>query len=361
MFPPARRWQEILPASFVRKRGGTRVSKKHSSDNASPADPVPLVSVLMASYNHARFVEQAIESVWNQTHPNIELIVVDDGSRDRSVEIIKELQSRSPLPMHVEVQENRGPASTFNRALQRARGEWLCILASDDFYTTGFVERHLSEAIGTGKQDIVVHSNAYLVEADGQVTGTLDAISETVPLRGQAFELLVNGGGRLLPCTMFLRRQLLLDAGAFDPEMIAEDCDLHLRLARAAEFHYVEEPIFYSRYTPGSLGKKPWLWGEGIIKALAKHGDVLGDRLPGLQAKASANICDHCFEYGEWAHGLRWGGRAIGYAPGLVGKGRVAAHLGYRITRAGTRNIAYRLFGRERLVRLKRKLQRAGA
>jgi glycosyltransferase involved in cell wall biosynthesis len=317
------------------------------------------VSVLMASYNHARFIGQAIESVWNQTHSNMELIVVDDGSRDRSVEIIEELQARSPIPMQVEIQENRGPAATFNRALQQARGEWVCILASDDFYSPGFVERQLSEAIGSGKQDVVVHSNAYLVEADGRMTGTLDAVSETVPLRGQAFELLVNGGGRLLPCTMFIRRQLLLDAGAFDPEMIAEDCDLHLRLARAAEFHYVEDPIFYSRYTPESLGKKPWLWGEGIIKALAKHEDLLGDRLPRLQAKASANICDHCFEYGEWSHGLRWGGKALGFAPGVGAKTRVAGHLAFRIARAGARNIAYRLFGRDRLVRLKRKLQRA--
>jgi glycosyltransferase involved in cell wall biosynthesis len=319
----------------------------------------PLVSVLMASYNHAHFIGQAIESVWNQTHLNMELIVVDDGSKDRSVEVIRELQSRSPIPMQVEVQENSGPAATFNRALQMAKGEWLCILASDDFYSPGFVERQLSEAQRFGKEDVVVHSNAYLVEADGRVTGTLDAVSETEPLRGEAFELLVNGGGRLLPCTMFLRRQLLLDAGAFDPEMIAEDCDLHLRLARAAEFHYVEDPIFYSRYTPGSLGKKPWLWGDAIIKALAKHEDVLGDRLPRLQSKASANICDHCFEYGEWGHGRRWGGRAIGFAPGAGAKTRVAGHLAYRVARAGTRNIAYRLFGRDRLVRLKRSLQRA--
>jgi glycosyltransferase involved in cell wall biosynthesis len=336
-----------------------RVSNKLDSKMASQRSSVPLVSVLMASYNHARFIRQAIESVWNQTHPNMELIVVDDGSEDRSVEIIEELQARSPIPMHVEVQENRGPAATFNRALQSAAGDWICILASDDFYSPGFVERQLAEATGSSRDAIVVHSNAYLVEADGRVTGTLDGISEAVPLRGQAFELLVNGGGRLLPCTMFLRRQLLLDAGAFDPEMIAEDCDLHLRLARAAEFHYVEDPIFYSRYTPDSLGKKPWLWGDGIIKALAKHEDVLGDRLPGLLAKASSNICDHCFEYGEWAHGLRWGGRALGHAPGIGARTRVAGHLAHRITRAATRNIAYRLFGRDRLVRLKRKLQRA--
>ena len=319
----------------------------------------PLVSVLMASYNHDRFIEQAIRSVWNQTHPNMELIVVDDGSRDRSVEIIKELQARSPIPMQVEVQENRGPAATFNRALQHAKGEWLCILASDDYYAAGFVERQIGEATRLGKKDIVVHSNAYLVEDDGRVTGTLDAVSDSLPLRGEAFELLVNGGGRLMPCTMFLRRQLLLDAGAFDPDMIAEDCDLHLRLARTAEFHYVEDPIFYSRYTPGSLGKKPWLWGDGIIKALEKHEDVLGDRLPCLRAKASSNICDHCVEYGEWSHGIRWGAKAIGYAPGIGAKTRVASRLVYRIGRAGVRNVAYRLVGRERLVALKRKLQRA--
>ena len=84
------------------------------------------------------------------------------------------------------------------------------------------------------------------------------------------------------------RRNFLIRAGGFDPEMEVEDTDLFLRLGRTATFHYIDEPIFYSRYTPGSFGKKPWLWGRSIVKALSKHGDLLGDRLPLLLSRASA-------------------------------------------------------------------------
>lgn len=318
--------------------------------------PPPLVSVIMASYNHARFVTQAIESVWKQSHQNVELIVIDDGSTDESAELIERLRQRSPIPMQFRTQENSGPAATFNRGLDLAAGKWVCILASDDFYPPDFIERNLKEAAAIDNDQVIQHANAFLVEHDGRITGTLDGVSQTVPLRGEAFELLVNGGGRLLPCTMFLKRELLLKAGQFDPAMIAEDCDLHLRLARVATFHYIEDPIFYSRHTPGSLGKKPWLWGDSITGAIAKHGDILGDRLPHLLARASSNVSARCFEHGEWRHGLRWAGRAIHYAPHALDKTRAAAALSARIGLAMARHTALRLFGRDRLVRVKRAL-----
>jgi glycosyltransferase involved in cell wall biosynthesis len=318
----------------------------------------PTVSVLMASYNYAQYVAEAIRSVWAQTYPDLELIVIDDGSTDESPQIIEELCEKSPVWMEFRRQDNAGPSAAVNHALSLASGEWVCLLACDDYYSPDFIERNLDQASSHRDRDIVIHSNGYLIEVDGKITGTLAGVSPLEPLKGHAFEAFATGHGRILPSTMFVRRNLLLKIGGFDPEIIAEDCDLMLRLARAAEFDYIEDPIFYSRYTPGSLGKKPWLWGDGIIKALAKHEDLLGKRLPGLLAQASANICDHCFEYGEWSHGIRWGGKALGYAPGLGAKGRLAGHLTYRIARAGVRNVAYRLFGRERLVRLKRKLQR---
>lgn len=328
---------------------------------AAPVDPAeeagaPSVSVLVASYNHARFITQAIESVWAQQGARVELIVIDDGSSDNSVAILRELQARSPIPMSVAVQENAGVSATFNRALALARGDWVCILASDDYYAPDFLARSLAAASGLAENG-VVHANAYLVEADGTLRGTMDEVAQLAPLRGQAFEQMVTGQGRMTPCTMVMRRRLLLEAGGFDPQLAAEDTDLFLRLARIAEFHYIEEPIFYSRYTPGSLGKRPWVWGDSTIRAIQKHADILGPRLQPLLSKVAANLCDHCFEYGEWGHGLRWCGRAIGFAPGAAAKATVAGHLGYRIGRAAARNLAYRLFGRERLVRWKRALR----
>ena len=121
---------------------------------------------------------------------------------------------------------------------------------------------------------------------------------------------------------MFIRRDLLLRAGGFIPTLFAEDRDLTLRLARHGEFHYLTESLFNCRRSPGSLGKKPWLWDEDNIGVLARHGDLLGDRLPHLLTHASSNVSVNCFEHGVWSHGMRWAGRTIDYAPGARAKAR---------------------------------------
>lgn len=318
----------------------------------------PLVTVMMPAYNHERFVRQAIESVWQQTHRNVELLVIDDGSTDRTLRIVRELAQKSPIPMHVETQANHGIAYTLNRIVERARGEWLALLSSDDFYAPDFIERNLAETRRAGREDIVLHSNAYLVEASGTITGTMDEIAATTPLEGDAFEIAVTGCGHMAPSTLFIRRDLLLEAGGFDPTMVAEDLDLQLRLARRATFHYIEEPIFYSRHTPGSLGKRPWLWGDSIIRSIAKHEDILGPRLPRLLSKSSENIAAACFEQGEVGWGLHWAKEALRHAKGGLAKAGTAGRLVARSARALARSGALRLFGRERLVRLKRRLQR---
>jgi glycosyltransferase involved in cell wall biosynthesis len=318
----------------------------------------PSVSVLMPIYNAQKYVGQAVESVFAQTHGKVELIAIDDGSTDRSTEIVEQLLRDAPIPMHFERQQNSGPSPALHKALARATGHWICWLAADDYYPPEFVERNLAVAAGLPRDDLVLHSNAFLIEDDGEVTGTMDAIARQRPFEGHCFELIVSGEGRMLPSTMFTTRALLERAGGFDPNIRLEDTDLFLRLGRVAFFHYIRQPNFYSRYTPGSYGKKPWAWGETIIVALSKHEDILGSRLPGLLSQASENISAHCLEQGVIGPGLHWAARAVGYAPGPVAKARVVGKLASRGSWRLARSTAVRLFGRSALLRLKRALQR---
>ena len=92
----------------------------------------PLVSVILPSYNHASFIGEAIESVLQQSHTNLELIVVDDGSVDNSLEVIK---SYSDERIIIIEQSNKGAHNAINRGLSVATGEFLTILNSDDRYS----------------------------------------------------------------------------------------------------------------------------------------------------------------------------------------------------------------------------------
>ena len=323
----------------------------------------PKVSVLMPAYNHERFVTEAVESVWNQSASDVELIVIDDGSSDSTPAILNSLAARSPIPMSVGVQANAGISETLNRALAKARGKWVCVLASDDFYATDFVRRHLEVASRHGRDDVVQHSDGFLIEQDGRVTGRVGRVSEQVPLEGKAFEMLANARGRLDPCSIFLPRTLLQSVGAFDPAIIAEDYDVQLRLARVAEFEFLDEPLVYSRYTPGSLGKQPWRFGDSVIAALRKHEDLLGRRLPEILRDRCLRIALTCFEFGRPADGLKWSRRALRYAQGPAARLKTLAQLGINVPRSSARFAAMRFIGRERLVVWKRRLSghRAGA
>ena len=97
----------------------------------------PLVTVLINNYNYGRFLPQAIDSALNQTYPNVEVVVVDDGSTDDSRSIISSYGSRvNPV-----LKRNGGQASAFNAGFAASRGEIICMLDADDFFHLDKVER----------------------------------------------------------------------------------------------------------------------------------------------------------------------------------------------------------------------------
>ena len=110
----------------------------HGGGTLILAENQPLVTVVMPVYNHARYVGEAIRSVLDQTYRPIELVIIDDGSTDGSVEAIRSYLAAHPPPdgvaVHVETRGNRGAHATINDGIARARGAYVAILNSDDSY-----------------------------------------------------------------------------------------------------------------------------------------------------------------------------------------------------------------------------------
>ena len=125
----------------------------------------PLVSVLISSYNHADFIEASIRSVYAQSYPNIELLVVDDGSRDGSVEVIRRLQAE--LGFDFVAQANKGLCTTLNEMIGRSKGRYVAPLGSDDVMLperfslqVPFMEQHPETGICAG--------GIVLIDGDGK-------------------------------------------------------------------------------------------------------------------------------------------------------------------------------------------------
>ena len=112
-------------------------------DNKVESDKLPLVSVIMTAFNHARFVEKAVSSVWAQSYQNIELICLDDGLADNTPAIPTTLSASSPIPMRVIVKKNEGVSRTLNKGIQEAKGSLIGLLASDDYYDSTFIQKNV--------------------------------------------------------------------------------------------------------------------------------------------------------------------------------------------------------------------------
>ena len=105
-----------------------------------PLPAEPLVSILISNYNYARYIGESIQSALQQTYPNIELIICDDGSTDDSVSIIEEYLRKDPRVQLIR-KANGGQASGFNAAFAASRGEIISLLDSDDRYLPNKIER----------------------------------------------------------------------------------------------------------------------------------------------------------------------------------------------------------------------------
>ena len=105
-----------------------------------------LVSVIVPAYNHEKYVQDTIKSIINQTYPNIELIVIDDGSKDltwQKIQEIKEECEKRFVNIHFETKQNEGTCKTMNKLLSYANGDFIYLIASDDLAKPQAIEKEV--------------------------------------------------------------------------------------------------------------------------------------------------------------------------------------------------------------------------
>lgn len=263
---------------------------------------VEKVSVLMPSFNHGPYIEQAIRSVWAQTYRPLELVVVDDCSSDQTYDIANQLRNLSPIPMTVvRNAKNLGICATLNRALSLCHGAWVSILASDDWYAAEKIERQVHEAARLGGAFGCVHCDSVLVTETGERLGTVYAGSTLPPMSGEAFLDLAYGRANMVAITALIRTDLVRDAGGFDETLKAEDFDFHLRLSKRTRYAFIDEALTYSRVVEGSLGKSPARYLTEMYSVLEKHRDDLGADYRDVIITRAVHGANMSLAHGYWA------------------------------------------------------------
>jgi glycosyltransferase involved in cell wall biosynthesis len=206
------------------------------------------ISVIIPTYNRARLLGEALESVFGQEEPAFEILVVDDGSTDETVELLRSHGDRVRMLR----QENRGPAAARNLGIEHARGDYVAFLDSDDvwFPWTLAVYRSVIER----------HHLPSLIEAAHVEFDTADgvpALARSEVREEASRDYLSSTRGGLWPSGTVIRTDALRSVGGFIGHSFnAEDCDLWMRLGVQPGFvHVLAPPVFaYRRHPDSAVG-----------------------------------------------------------------------------------------------------------
>ena len=216
----------------------------------------PLVSVIIPTYNRARFLPAAIDSVLGQTHKRVEVIIVDDGSTDDTDTVLNDYGDR----IRVLRQKNAGPAIARNRGIAMATGDIIAFLDSDDLWLPTKLERQV-QSLEAGGPDVACSlCNCKVLYANGEKTSTF-AIADTMPncdtgVWLNPVEVLLNRFV-MFNQAIAIRREVLERVGYFDETLrFGEDYDLPFRLALEGPWTIIrDELVVYHEASPGSWAK----------------------------------------------------------------------------------------------------------
>lgn len=218
----------------------------------------PLVSVIIPNYNKGTLVRQAIDSVYAQTYPQVECIVLDDGSTDEGWAVIEACAQQYPSLKALR-QENTGLSVTRDRMIGMAQGEWILPLDSDDFLYSDALAELVTYAQAHPEYG-VIYSNYLRVDPEGQMIEEWRIEEKRLFTEGDMLPMVLMGG--IVPVTALIRRDAILSVGgySFNSKLLRtaghDDYALYMRLMIAGhQFGHVKKPLWAYRDMPNSLSK----------------------------------------------------------------------------------------------------------
>lgn len=213
-----------------------------------------LVSVIVPSYNHSHFILECLSSILAQTHKNIELVIIDDGSVDNSVIIIQNfLNQNKQVNYKFFVQENKGISAALNLGLSNITGESVVVLASDDLLAPEAIEIMLRELIDETVG--VVFGDSVIINQTGDVLDIkIKKFSTSSFLKWRLYGLSpglfdlknvrkVLLDRNIIPPGSMVRASVYKSIGVYDEHLKIEDYDMWLRASRATRFVFCNNVV----------------------------------------------------------------------------------------------------------------------
>lgn len=191
----------------------------------------PLVSVIMPVYNGEKYLREAIKSILNQTYKNFELLIIDDGSKDKSIEIIEEYKKKDKRIRFFKNKKNRGTFKNYNYLIKNfAKGKYIAIQEQDDVSLKNRLQSQVV-FLENNPDIILVGSHINIINSRGEIIG-----KRFYPLNNKEIKKQVLLKSPFANPTILIKKDAFLYGGAYGDYITAGDYDLWIRLVSIKEY-----------------------------------------------------------------------------------------------------------------------------
>jgi hypothetical protein len=285
---------------------------------------MPRVSVVIPAFNAARFIDRAIGSVLSQTWTDIEVLVVDDGSTDDTVAVLRRYGRHVTLIQ----QRNAGPAAARNRGLQAAVGEFVAFLDADDWWEQGKLTAQV-ELLDTHPDIGFCSTATRVVDASGRKLADWPCLDSASSLPDAIFA----NGAAISGSTsgVLARRSVLIQAGGFNEALRGfEDPDLWIRLSAMTRYACISTQLTVVERTPGSVSSNFAAMRAAMLASYRGNRALLPPAKQGAFwraccAGALTDLAKSAWRAGDRRTAAAWLLEALVMAP--LGRGKLALSL----------------------------------
>ncbi len=275
----------------------------------------PLVSVIMPAYNAASFIGAALESILSQTYPNLEVLVVDDGSTDCTADVVLQFAARDPRIILLR-QLNKGVAAARNAAIHAARGAFIAPIDSDDVWSPQKIEKQVSRMLQSSSCVGLVYAWSVRIDANGGMIG----LGSSPDLRGNVYAAFVYKN--FCSASAPLIRKICLDlVGSYDPSLReqgaegCEDIDLLLRIAERYQFELVPEYLVGYRQSEESMSRNLHSMERSFLLVMARarqrHPELPQIIFSWAYGQFYLHLVHKCIKHDDHLNALRYLGKAV--------------------------------------------------
>ncbi|MEL1240097.1 glycosyltransferase family 2 protein [Flavobacterium flavipallidum] len=214
----------------------------------------PLVTIVVVSYNHSKYIKENLDSIKKQSYPNIELIIGDDASLDNSVEVFESwLQANQYSAITNFHKKNTGLATTLNECIGLANGKYIKLIAADDFFHFDYIKNCVA-LFETTNADLI-YTKAYGVDENSKILNE-DFFGSPEFKNNKELRALLYNGNFISGAAFIVRKSVYNKIGYYQRDVLLEDYDLVLKMLNSGlVIKYLPQSLLYYRRHDGNITK----------------------------------------------------------------------------------------------------------